>query len=160
MALWKFYRFYTTSTGGYSIPPTLSWEWRNARWNLRVPADEPLDLSDADGSIFVQYDTSSTDMAITDRPGGSTVLNIASNVDINISAAALNQSTTAAMGQRFEGGSSGLGFFHSENAISSAVIGSFALTNAPPHVKIRTDFNASGSSGHITAFVSFKVKQT
>ncbi len=155
---WKFYRYYWSSTGGYAVVPSNQWEWRRNAWTPMV-ANTAVDVSDAEGNVFIQYDCNSTDMARA-VPGGTTeAINNASNIDINIRGAAVNMATTSEIGGRFDASGSSGNYYHSETAISTSGrgISSFSLTNAPPVIKLDADFNASGSSGHLTVFLSYKM---
>ena len=156
MGLWHHHRYWFNSTGGQNKAPVMQFAWRGGEW-YRVAEDTAVNVSDADGNIYVQYDTSTTSH-VKDVTTNSTNQNNATQIDINIAGASLfTASSTSVRGSDFDGASSG-GFFHSVNDISSNIISSFALTNAPPILKLRADFNASGTSGNLTVFLSYKTK--
>ncbi len=171
MGLWKYHRYdFVTvsgssgnagslyngikSTGRYGMSPYVEFEWDdvNVSWVRQSPEDRPINLTDAESPIFIQYDTATTFL------GG----NETANQSLNIASAPVGNPTTAGFQSAtlgFSGSSSG-NYYHSETGIPDGRIGSFALTNAPPSIKLRVDNVTGSSSGYLTAFVSFKTKQT
>jgi len=144
--MWEYYRFDFNSSGGTGKSPTNSWQWILGKqdWVKRI-ADAPIDVSDAELPLFIQTDTSSSDLGH----------NLSTNSDINIAANAVNFASTGTLGGRFDNASSG--YYSEIKALPNDLINSQAIVSCPPMFKLRYDNNTT-LAGFCTVLVSFRRK--
>ena len=138
------YRFDFNSSGLF-VAPSASYEWdyTSSDWGLRGIVDAPISVSDAKTTLYVQVDSSTTNLG----DNGST------DMDIYLISAPVEMATTGQLGGRFD---STTGAYYEYTGHGDDVLASFGVTDAPPKFKLRLD-NNSGSTARASVFVTFNV---
>lgn len=149
MPIWKYYRYdFSSSAGADNQPPTNSFEWVRGEWKRRARADAPLDVTDAQSSVYFQIDTVSTE-------NGD---NASSNCDLNFLTSAVPDASTNTMGGKFD--NSTLGYYTSLKNFNDGIIRSLNIISTKlygdtfPTLKLRYDNNTT-KVGLCSVYISF-----